>query len=265
MITISQLWTYPFKSGKGQSLNTTQFDAEGMCNDRRLVALDKNGVFLTARRYAELLQLSCTKTAKGWLLAHPSQSEPHEILLGSLTATVSGTLWKDSIKALDAGDEAAHWLSQILNTEVRIALWEKQSRHSNKYQFETTFSDASPILLTSEASIQTACQWGGIASDARRFRANLIVEGIEAFAEDSWRKFSIGGVEFEVLDTCVRCILTTRDPDSGERHPQRQPMAALTDNHSNSDGQPLFGVNVKPATGNNKLAVSVGDRVQLLD
>lgn len=264
MIKVAQLWTYPFKSGKGQSVSVTQVDAEGMSDDRRLVALDKNGVFLTARRYGELLHLACKKTEHGWLLEHPSQEEHCQIISSELTLPIMGTLWKDTIKALDAGDVAAHWLSQVLKTEVRVGVWQNQARHSNKYQFETTFSDASPILLASEASVQQACDWGEITPDVRRFRPNIVVSGIEAFAEDSWQKFRIGEIDFEVLDTCVRCILTTRDPDTTERHSRREPMAALMKNHGNEDGQPLFGINIKSRNHNKQALIRVGDEVILL-
>jgi uncharacterized protein YcbX len=65
MITVNQLYTYPFKSAKGVSLSSIQFDSEGLCDDRRLVALDENGVFITARRYSQLLQLFYTKNSSG--------------------------------------------------------------------------------------------------------------------------------------------------------------------------------------------------------
>ncbi len=264
MIKVNQLWKYPLKSGKGQSLSETRFDSAGMCDDRRLVVLDQNSVFITARKHSRLLQVSCTRNDIGWLLEfHPKNSQI-QIIEKDLSATTSGTLWKDTVHALDAGDEAAAWLSEILETEVRIAVWKNQARFSNKYKLETSFSDASPILVASTASIQRACEWGGIEPDVRRFRPNIVVEGIEAFEEDAWQRFRIGDVGFEVLDTCVRCVLTTIDPDSGERHPKREPMVSLMNRHANESGQPLFGVNVRLIGPADNASISVGDSVQLL-
>ena len=37
-----------------------------------------------------------------------------------------------------------------------------------------------------------------------RFRANLIVEGGEAFGEETWSGFQIGGAEFKVGGPCRR-------------------------------------------------------------
>lgn len=264
MISVSQLWKYPFKSGKGIALSTTQFDSEGMCDDRRLVALDKNGVFITARKHSQLLQLSCTKNEQGWLLQHPAQGESLQIEAGALASRISGTLWKDSLHALDAGSEAGAWLSEVLEMEVRIAVWQKQSRYSSKYQLETSFADASPILIASEASVQRACEWAGIEPDTRRFRPNIVLDGVEPFAEDSWRQIRIGGVDFEVLDGCVRCVLTTIQPDTGQRHAQREPMVSLMKNHANAEGQPLFGINVRRADSNCDQSVSIGDEVEIV-
>lgn len=263
MITVSQLWTYPFKSGKGVALTSTQFDSEGMCNDRRLVALDENGVFITARRYSQLLLLCSTKNSRGWLLQHPAQDSPCQINQPEPGKAITGTLWKDTLNALDAGDEAAAWLSDLLQKKVRIAVWKKQSRHSNKYQLETSFSDAAPILITTEASIQQACKWAHIESDVRRFRPNIVLDGAGAFAEDGWRKLQIGNLTLEILDPCVRCILTTKQPDTGEAHIKMQPITALMENHKNDAGQPLFGMNATLSNSVGNSVISVGDEVTL--
>ncbi len=263
MISVSQLWKYPFKSGKGQQLQSTQFDNEGMVDDRRLVAIDKNGLFVTARKHSQLLKMSCTQNEQGWLLEHSSTNETVQIDRASLSEQIEGVLWKDNIQGLDAGDEAAAWLSEAIGLDVRIAVWHKASRFSNKYQFETSFSDASPILVTSEASIEKACEWAGIETETRRYRPNIVVDGVDAFAEDNWRSLKIGNAEFEVLDTCVRCVLTTIDPDTTERHPGREPMLSLMKNHSTEDGQPLFGINVKLLGSPEDVSISCGDEVEV--
>lgn len=261
---VSQLWTYPFKSAKGISLSSVKLDSEGLCGDRRLMAVDKNGLFITARRYPQLLQLSCIENTSGWLLQHPLLDNTCQINRHDLSILLVGTLWKDSINALDGGDKVAGWFSNLLKIDIRIAVWQAKSRYSNKYQIQTSFSDASPILIASKASVQQACLWGDVAPDARRFRPNILLDGVGAFEEDQWYKFCIGDVEFEVLDTCTRCILTTRDPDTGETNPNKQPLAALKERHTNKNNQPLLGINVKLSNPNMYgKTISVGDKVYL--
>ncbi|MCE6982444.1 MOSC domain-containing protein, partial [Pseudomonas frederiksbergensis] len=76
-----------------------------------------------------------------------------------------------------------------------------------------------------------------------RFRPNLVVEGSAAFAEDGWKRIRIGAVEFRVLKPCERCIMTTIDPQTGERSPDREPLATLR-TYRQKEGDVLFGQNL---------------------
>jgi hypothetical protein len=267
MITVSQLTIYPFKSAQGIAIPETGFDAEGMLNDRRLMAIDDKGIFITSRSNPELLQLRCRMNPDAWTLSHPNQALSCPIPNYNSTpepAPLNGQVWRDKIQALDAGDAAAAWLSEILGLNARIAIWKPNARHSAKYNFETSFADASPILIASEASMRQGCDWAGIPYDARRFRPNLIVSGVEAFAEDHWKQIRIGESTFEILDPCERCILTTRDPDTGEAHPDKQPMAVLMEKHASAASQPLMGMNARLRSAPSRSRIAVGNMIELL-
>ena len=45
-----------------------------------------------------------------------------------------------------------------------------------------------------------------------RFRANLVVDGDEPFAEDRWQALTVGGVRFRVTKPVGRCVMTTHRP-----------------------------------------------------
>jgi uncharacterized protein YcbX len=274
MITVSELWQYPFKSGKGISLPFCHVDNEGMIGDRRLMAVDNTGQFVTARQHPQLLQLSCLNTDNGWLLSHPESSDSFFISFErDETIQIKGLLWDDKFNGLDAGNNAAAWLSHALKLDVRVALWKNESRVSGKYQLQTTFSDGAPLLLTTQESLVTIANMAGITPDMRRFRPNIVVSGSEAFSEFNWKELRIGNLTFSLLDACARCVLTTRDPDSGEAHPKMQPLRALKKQSTNKQGEPIFGVNVKLVsslstdqsnTTRPKDSISVGDQVTLL-
>ena len=106
MITVSQLWVYPFKSTQGIRLDTTGFDVAGMRNDRRLLAVDENNQFMTARQTPALLQLACTPGNDGWHLAHPNADVSCHVI-ASPEQPLDGIVWKDHFSALDGGDAAA--------------------------------------------------------------------------------------------------------------------------------------------------------------
>jgi uncharacterized protein YcbX len=52
-----------------------------------------------------------------------------------------------------------------------------------------------------------------------RFRSNIAIEGVEAWAEQTWvgRKLRIGAVDFEVAAPKTRCLATHANPSTGER------------------------------------------------
>lgn len=107
------------------------------------------------------------------------------------------------------------------------------------------FADGFPLLLIGQASLDDLSQRVGQPLSMLRFRPNLVVTGSEAYAEDGWKRIRIGEVEFEVAKGCSRCILTTIDPQSGERNAQREPLATLK-TYRERDGDVYFGQNLLP-------------------
>lgn len=80
---------------------------------------------------------------------------------------------------------------------------------------ETTHAtDVQPATIVSRATVDRLG-----ASDARRFRMLLELDGCAPFAEDSWRGRTIeaGGAVLEVGGPVPRCAVTTQDPDTGVR------------------------------------------------
>lgn len=55
--------------------------------------------------------------------------------------------------------------------------------------------------------------------DEIRFRSNIAIEGLDAWAEQDWlgRGIRIGSVEFDVVKPKVRCLATHANPETGER------------------------------------------------
>ncbi len=58
----------------------------------------------------------------------------------------------------------------------------------------------------------------GLGLDDRRFRSNVIIDGIEAWGELAWRgEVRIGGVPFTAEEPIIRCLATHANPDTGIR------------------------------------------------
>ena len=45
--------------------------------------------------------------------------------------------------------------------------------------------------------------------EMNRFRPNFVVDGVEPFAEDTWKRIKIGGLTFLPVKPCSRCGITT--------------------------------------------------------
>ena len=90
-----------------------------------------------------------------------------------------------------------------------------------------------------------------------RFRPNLVIDGSAPYAEDSWRRIRIGGVEFRVAKGCTRCILTTIDPQTGERSADREPLTTLK-TYREREGEVCFGQNlINQGAGRLQVGMSV--------
>ena len=79
-------------------------------------------------------------------------------------------------------------------------------------------------------------------------------------AEDGWKRVRIGGIEFELVKPCSRCVFTTVDFERGEFDPTGEPLKTLITYRRGERGV-TFGQNVIPrGTG----TVRVGDTVEVL-
>ncbi|HEX4859179.1 MAG TPA: MOSC domain-containing protein, partial [Usitatibacteraceae bacterium] len=123
-----------------------------------------------------------------------------------------------------------------------------------------SFADGYPLLVASIASLaelnRRIVAAGRAAVPMNRFRANVVIDGTDAFAEDALGPVSLGAVAFRAASPCVRCQVTTTDQFSGElKGPE--PLATLSTFRRTPDG-PMFGTNLIPlAVG----TLRVGDRV----
>jgi uncharacterized protein YcbX len=89
------------------------------------------------------------------------------------------------------------------------------------------YEDYSPFMLIGESSLTDLNKRLDKKVTMRSFRPNFVVRGGEAYGEDDWTRFSIGETSFEKIKHCTRCVLTTVDPDKGEKDPNMQPLKTL--------------------------------------
>ncbi|WP_285962214.1 MOSC domain-containing protein [Pseudomonas tohonis] len=249
MLRLSALYRFPMKSAIGERLERAELDGLGLAGDRRWMLVDaSNGRFLTQRALPQMSQLSALWNAEGGLTLATAGRPSLDVKLPDPDSDLRGTfIWKDSMRVPDAGDEAADWLSAFIGKPTRLVhVPEKRARDipgSLLPEEKVGFADGFPLLLIGQASLDDLSSRVGRPLEMLRFRPNLVVEGGAPFAEDEWKRIRIGGVEFSVAKGCTRCILTTIDPATGERSPDREPLTTLK-TYREREGEIYFGQNL---------------------
>ena len=125
----------------------------------------------------------------------------------------SGTarLWKADRIVVDEGDEAADWFSRRVDRGpsglVRhlpdLDPWTQPEPEAD--DATTDLADGYPVLVLAGSTMRDAV---GDRWSRRRFRANIVVEGVPAGAEDLWSSIKIE-VHLDLVKPCVRCVATT--------------------------------------------------------
>jgi uncharacterized protein YcbX len=197
-MNVRELWRYPVKSLQGEQLDSVPIDADGLAGDRQFAIFDLDtGFGLTARRVPELLYARAIWRDGG---------------------TVTITLPDGSVAADDAALSA--WLGR------RVALRPASEDMTRTYENPNDLdgeeegawepfngargafhdSNRARVSLVSTASLG--------AWDARRFRANVVLDG---GGEDDFVGASVhvGDVVLDVRKRIGRCVMTTRPQPGG--------------------------------------------------
>jgi uncharacterized protein YcbX len=266
-ITVSALYIYPVKSCRAQTLTRAMLDARGLVGDRRFLVVDERGNFLTQRDVPPLALITSTVHDAHLTLARagaPSVSLPLE---PEPSAPCDVVVWRDSLRAVDLGDEAANWLHDTLGRPARLvgigAEFSRPMRQAGaRPGDEVAFADAHPFLLLSEASLADLNSRLDLPVPMNRFRPNVVVRGAAAFAEDAWRRIRIGSVILRASGPCARCVITTTNQETLERG--KEPLRTLAAYRRGGHGSDVyFGQNYIHETKSGSIALD--DGVEILE
>lgn len=247
---LAALYRYPLKSAIGEPLDRAWVDGLGIRGDRRWMLVEADsGRFLTQRVLPQMTQLLARwQGEQGLCLRAPDMPDldvpvPEE---GAAQRRVS--IWKDEPLATDAGDAAADWVSRWLGRDCRLVyLPPAQARQVDPKYAEpgqrVALADGFPLLLIGQGSLDDLSARVGRPLEMRRFRPNLVIAGSAPYAEDGWRRIRIGDLILRPVKPCTRCIITTLDPDTGERSADQEPLATLA-RYRKSEKGVMFGQNL---------------------
>ncbi len=269
--TISALVVYPVKSCRGIAAGRTDVATTGLgiggVRDREWMIVDRRGRFVTQRELPKLALIE-TRVNDGRLSLHAPGVEP--LLPATHGASREVVVWNTPVCGFDAGDDAAGALSAFLDREVRLVRFDdsRPRRCNPDYAGEsgatTLYSDGYPLLVLGQASLDDLNERlsgrGFPELPMNRFRPNVVVDGLDPYAEDHVDTLTSGEVVLKLVKSCVRCEITTTDQDSGQRN--LEPLRTLsTYRRDDRLAGVTFGMNAVVLRGAGT-ELAVGDRLR---
>jgi uncharacterized protein YcbX len=220
-VSVRHLFVYPVKSTRAIAKSSARLTATGFEWDRHWMAASPDGVFMSQRTQPRLARI-VTEIADDVLTLSAPDQQPLVVPVEPTGATKAAEVWKNSITALDQGDDAAAWLTRVLGTDARLLrISPVLDRHANReYAGDTpapvSFADGFPILVVNLASLRELNSRMPEPVPLERFRPNLVLEGLEPFAEDRIASLEFESVTLRLVKPCTRCVITSTDQRTGE-------------------------------------------------
>jgi len=257
MAHLTRIVIYPIKSFDGIEVDAARVLPSGALEfDRRFALFDADGKFINAKR-----------TPRIHLLRSTIDTAARRIALSSGGSKCEFQIDADR-KALE------EWLSQFFGLPIHL-----EENTAGGFPDDTVAPG--PTIISRATLAEVAIWYEGLALDdvRRRFRANLEIDGVEAFWEDRLYsdegtaiRFRVGEVFLEGTNPCQRCVVPTRSPESGERYREfsaifekrRYEMLPFWATRSRFDHFYRLAVNTRPVPGSSG-TIRVGDEVRVVD
>lgn len=271
-LKVESLFIYPIKGVRGLGVERAVLEPRGFESDRRWLATDEDGMFLTQRNCDALARIIARPVADGLHLSTEDDPVGVTATIGPSGERRTVTVWKDDVNAPEADAAANTWLSHALGRKARLFFMDSVSVRSAPAQWAAdqpvSFADGLPLLIATTASLDALNREiagaGETPVEMARFRPNIIVSGADAWEEDRWRALRIGDTLVELVKPCDRCVVTTKDPKTGVSL-GKEPLSSLARIRRSADRSVngvLFGWN---AVGRKLGSIAVGDAVEIAE
>ena len=262
MLKLTQIYLYPIKSTLAYEVSQALVQPQGLNFDREFMLTEPDGKFITARKDGELYHFSAFPIPQGLQVFHKDGSRliiRYQDFLESKPCEV----WGSQFDSLVAAEQINAWFSQKLGRLVQLRWLGERSYRRLKHFSDNrvSFADGYPLLLTNIKSLQALQDKCPAHVKMAQFRPNIVIESHTAFEEQQWDKIRIGNITFLHTKPCVRCVLTTRDPDTNLLDPKMEPFRSLKKLNSNIEGHPVFGIHLLPL---NSGIIKIGDEINVL-
>jgi uncharacterized protein YcbX len=235
--TVAEIWRYPVKSMRGESVGGAAFRWTGIAGDR-LFAFVRTGdrsrfPWLTGRVVPDMVI---------YRAHHRNQADVHH---------------SDAVVTSPDGRSFEFWDPALASLLGDLAGEPVHPMRLGRGAF-----DQHPVSVVTTGTLRRLSAGAGREVDPRRFRINIVIaEAEDAPAEIDWvgRDLTFGdddaGPRLRIDEPAERCAMVTIDPDTGSR--QADVMRVVARNFDNK-----VGLYCAPVVLGN---VAIGDRVWLAD
>ncbi|XP_054455993.1 molybdenum cofactor sulfurase [Anoplopoma fimbria] len=285
--TLTNIYIYPIKSCGAYEVHDWPVGPLGLLYDRSWMVVNGNGVCLSQKREPRLcLVRPQVHRPSNRLLLQASGMDSISVPLENNTQmhtsyrVCQSKVCGDRVETVDCGDEAASWLSDFLGQPCRLIRQSPDfTRDMKKRQSGAATSTSLSLvneaqyLMINRASVELIQKLMSSRQDdtegdqvldtqnvISRFRANLVIAGVEPFVEDNWPHLIIGNTQFLVAGQCGRCQMIGVDQENGTK--TKEPLMSLS---AYRKGKVTFGVYLthQLPEGSSKVSVlSAGSLIQ---
>lgn len=267
-LRVASLHVHPVKGMRAVDVARAKIEARGIEHDRRWLAVDANGVFLTQRTHPALATIAAGVTEAGVALSadgfgavaveRPSGKARRRVIV-----------WDSEIDAAEADAAAGAFLSDVIGERAHLVFMDDRATRLKTSVWTpapvaVSFADAFPVLVATTGSLaalnEDIARHGGEPVPMARFRPNIVIDCEKPFAEDRWKSLEVGELVLDLVKPSDRCIVTTTDQKTGARM-GKEPLAALARIHRSWDPRingVIFGMNAVPRAPGE---ISVGEAV----
>eukprot|EP00753_Platysulcus_tardus_P021037 PLAT8594.1.p1 GENE.PLAT8594.1~~PLAT8594.1.p1 ORF type:complete len:800 (-),score=345.06 PLAT8594.1:852-3251(-) len=244
---LSRLYVFPIKSCAGMRVSAWPMGPRGLLYDREWSVVDGNRQVLRMKAQPRLCHVRPVVDLRAQTLTITAPDMPVLRLplshMPSEEAAKSLRVCGDACDAATYGDRVADWFSTYLGIPCSLArIGDDSARPAKSHEGSPDvegatigFSNEAQYLLVSEESVadlnaRMLEEKGdeAVVVDVTAFRANFIMSGAPAYAEDRFAELQLCGQRFLGTGPCGRCQMINIDPISGTAVPtKRSPLLAL--------------------------------------
>lgn len=269
-LEVASLRIHPLKGARALNVAEAAVEPRGLAGDRRFVATDEDGTFLTQRNCPALARVTAEFRAGRIRLSSDDLPDSLDAVVPVGGERCEVVVWRDQISAAAIGPEADAWVSRAVGQPARLFHFDARSDRMTHARFSAPapigFADAYPILVATTGSLDALnaeiARSGGAPIGMERFRPNIVIAA-GPWEDDFWETIEIGGIVFDLVKPSDRCIVTTTDQRTGARM-GKEPLASLARIRLSADDRihgVLFGWNTIPRSEG---ALRVGDVVRIV-